>query len=131
MARIKVKGTKAFVAAVRRMGDAMLAGIAPALLAEAGDVLAASQAKVPVGETGELKASGFTSGPVINPARKGVTVTCGYAHPMAGPIHEGVHGTGKVKRPPKFLKKAAAKSRKRLAQRVLAAAQATLATQKR
>lgn len=125
MARIKVQGTQAFVRAVRRLGDAMLQPLGEACAAEARDVVAESKADVPV-DTGALRDSAFTDGPVVNRAKHSVTATGGYAHEFAGPIHEGVHGSVLVKPAPKFLKKAARISRKRLAQRAAAAAKSTL-----
>ncbi len=56
-----------------------------------------------------LADTGFLSGPVHNTsARLSVTFTCGYAHPQAGPIHEGFHWGEQTRTPPPhFLRKAA------------------------
>ena len=46
---------------------------------------------VPVGE-GHLRDSAFLSGPLHNLSQRlSTTWTAGYAHPSAGPIHEGWH----------------------------------------
>lgn len=125
MARIKVEGTADFIRTIRRMADSVLPDLGRALREEAEEVLAASNAIVPVGETGALKASAFVDGARINPKRKSTTATAGYEHPEAGPIHEGVH-YGIQMTAPRFLKKAVKASKKRLPQRVAAAARASI-----
>lgn len=127
--RIKLVGTADFVRTVRQLGDAMLQGLAPAVHETAGQTLAASMPDVPF-ETGELMASGFVSGPVINRAKQSVSATAGFDHPFAGPIHEGVHGSI-TKTPPHFLRKAVKASRASFKKRLAEAAKSVLARAKR
>lgn len=125
MAIIRVEGKADFIRTVKRMSAQVLADLGPALREEASEVMDRSNALVPVGETGKLKASAFIDGPAINPKRKSTTVTAGYEHPEAGPIHEGVHW-GVQQRAPKFLKKAVRAAKKSLPQRVAAAARSSI-----
>lgn len=57
----------------------------------------------------DLADTGFLSGPVHNLSKRlSTTFTCGYAHPQAGPIHEGFHwGEQLFNPPPHFLRRAA------------------------
>jgi len=56
----------------------------------------------------DLADTAFTSGPAHNLKRQSTTMTGGYAHQKAGPIHEGFHwGEQIFTPPPHFLRKAA------------------------
>ncbi|MBZ4336427.1 hypothetical protein [Corallococcus sp. AS-1-12] len=66
---------------------------------------------VPV-EEGGLRDSAFLSGPLHNLERLSTTWTAGYAHPAAGPIHEGWHwGSQVFQSPPHFLRKSFRRAR--------------------
>jgi hypothetical protein len=71
-----------------------------------------AQASVPV-ESGELRASSFVDGPLYNMGvQLSTTWTGGYAHPQAGPIHEGFHWGLHLKPEPHWLRKAFAANRR-------------------
>ncbi|WP_434300602.1 hypothetical protein [Corallococcus exiguus] len=76
---------------------------------------------VPVGE-GHLRDSAFVSGPFHNlSSRLSTTWTAGYAHPSAGPIHEGWHwGAQLFNPPPHFLRKSFRRARGSARRRVAA-----------
>ncbi|RYZ42967.1 MAG: hypothetical protein EOO71_05585 [Myxococcaceae bacterium] len=67
---------------------------------------------VPVGE-GRLRDSAFLSGPLHKLSQRlSTTWTAGYAHPSAGPIHEGWHwGAQLFNPPPHFLRKSFRRAR--------------------
>ncbi|WP_346729640.1 hypothetical protein [Corallococcus exiguus] len=76
---------------------------------------------VPVGE-GLLRDSAFLSGPLHNLSQRlSTTWTAGYAHPSAGPIHEGWHwGAQLFNPPPHFLRKSFRRARGSARRRVAA-----------
>ncbi|TSC20328.1 hypothetical protein [Corallococcus sp. Z5C101001] len=76
---------------------------------------------VPVGE-GQLRDSAFLSGPLHNLSRRlSTTWTAGFAHPSAGPIHEGWHwGAQLFNPPPHFLRKSFRRARGSARRRVAA-----------
>jgi hypothetical protein len=101
MTRVKIKGDKEFLAALKSAAHEVLEACVPVLTAAARRAISSSP--VPV-RTGDLKQSSF-----VDPPRKHETaavVVCGFDHPFAAHIHEG--WTYGIKGPaPRFLTKGA------------------------
>src|SRR5688572_13735983 len=110
---IRVQLDYALLRRLRKVESAALADLGPVVRNHAGLTVALSQALVPVGEKDTdgrppLSSTDFLDGPVINRGRGSVSATGGYAHPAAGPIHEGFHWGQKLfDAPPHFLRKPA------------------------
>jgi uncharacterized membrane protein len=93
---VEIKGLEQLQARIQRMIDAAPAMAAEVVREQAADLLAASQAQVPV-KTGELRASGYVE---VVETTQGATATVGFSDPKALPVHERTwvrHRKGKAK----------------------------------
>jgi hypothetical protein len=110
--RVQVKLDVRALRALRQRAPEILKALDRPVAGTVRATMGQAQASVPV-ETGELRGSSFVDGPKYNLASPlSTSWTGGYAHPQAGPIHEGFHWGQQQTPEPHWLRKAFAANRR-------------------
>jgi hypothetical protein len=128
MARgFKLTGEKELIRQLRAAQEEVLADLAPAVEQAASEALAVAKTRAPRGDgedAGKLAGSAYKEPVKVDEREKFAAMVVGFEHERAAYIHEGRSwGAG----PPRFLKRAVAKGRKRFGQALLGRVNESLA----
>jgi len=126
MYRAKVRLEMAGLQKLRTAGEAVLRDLDRPVLSVAQHIMDNAAFSVPRGgapdDPLDLADTAFVALPHHNlTARLSTTATCGYAHPQAGPIHEGWHWGEMTHVPPHWLRNAAKRGARPLLRKLVAA----------